>query len=127
MPVTWRIERSAVVITAVGDYAVHEFHHAIEEALTSPEFTPGMALLIDGRSSLEYSPDAELRERAERLAALRARGLAGMCAIVTRDEPLHLMLMRVIGDRLEQLGMQTAMFTDIDPAWRWLGQASPGG
>jgi hypothetical protein len=123
------LQQAGAIITVIGDYSVEEFRAALEESAASEFFRPGTAILFDGRASFGYFSREEIRDRADRVAALVKRGLAPRVALVIRDEPLRVGKARIMADRLVELELQSATFYDPAEATQWLraGAMSVGG
>jgi hypothetical protein len=123
MPVTWELRGLVLVVTLSGEYALTEGKQAVAEALADPAFRPGTTLLIDARRSLANPPAEEVRERAEWLASLTARGFAPRCAIVTSPEPFRYGLSRMLSTYADHAGLEIGLFASVEEATEWLGQS----
>jgi hypothetical protein len=121
VPVQWKLEQGVLLVTFIGDYPFGEFEAAVAEALRSPEFRPGTPILFDSRSSFKYPSTDALRSIAEWLASLRPQGLSARSATVTSRERLP--LMEQVARRFREADLETAIFTDLAEALRWLGTA----
>jgi hypothetical protein len=120
MPVDWKLERGVLLVTFMGDYPFAELKAAVGEALRSPEFKPDTPILFDSRSSLKYPSTDALRSIAEWLASLRPQGLSARSATVTSQERFP--LMERVAARYQEHGLETAIFTSMAEAFRWLGR-----
>jgi hypothetical protein len=125
MPVVWENRSPALIVTLIGDYSFAEVAAAVNEALADPGFTRGSSLLLDARLSEASPSSAELHARAGWIASLRSKGLASICALVPSQQPHRYGLARMLEMNIENLGFETNVFTDINPALEWLATKAP--
>lgn len=119
MPVSYRVDGGAVVITFTGTSAFDEVQRLLSLAASDPRLVPDMPVLIDARSCRDDVPQAVLQEQAKFVASLRGR-LGPRYAIVTGD-PLRFGLARMFEAYGELEGLEVAVFKDLADAREWLG------
>jgi hypothetical protein len=94
-----------LVVVLVGDSEGSELVRAIADGLAHAGHRPGVAVLLDTRSSLRYPNVEGLRVQAAQVAALRSGGLASHAAIVTAPTPHRRLLAQRFGEAMADHGM----------------------
>ena len=91
--------------------------------MSSPEFPPNPALLLDTRGATETLTLDQLRLRAIWIATLLSHRAGSRCALVVDARPHDYGLARVLTVFLESEGIKTEVFTTIGEARTWLTAA----
>jgi hypothetical protein len=82
MPVSWRITEGFVRLESSGPVGFAEWKAALDAALASPDYRPGMGILHDQRQ-LPDAPSTE--EGKSRAAYVVARGIRRWAVLVATD------------------------------------------
>jgi hypothetical protein len=107
---------------ALGDFSTDDFIEAGEAALALPDFKPGMPVLVDARASFAYASGEEMLKRVEWLVSVQHKGIARWCALVAATHRME--MMKRTAAKIEALGMEAAIFTQVDEAINWLRSLS---
>lgn len=114
---------STFVVQASGGVAYDEVKQLIGELQAHSQFSPGMRILVDGRTVSEPPSAAELRLLAGELKPLLDRGL-GAIAIVAESAPVYAAA-RMFGVFAQTVYARVGTFRDIDEGRRWLIAQQP--
>jgi hypothetical protein len=125
MPVKWETRDTVLVLSADGDYRAEELVQAVVEAMRAPAFRPGMFILFDGRQSRANISPSDIDWRVSWIASLPRMGFSSHFAVVVNDEVHRFGLARMLSLRLENEGVDLAIFHDADVAMEWLTGSIP--
>jgi flagellar biosynthesis GTPase FlhF len=106
----------------IGDFSTDDFIEAGEAALALSDFKHGMPMLVDARASFAYASGEEMLKRVEWLVSAQQKGIARCCALVTATHRME--MMKRTAAKIEALGMEAAIFTQVDEAINWLRSLS---
>jgi hypothetical protein len=118
MPVTWTIRDEFIVLGLIGDHSTEELKQAGTAAFASPEFRPGMSIVVDARSSFNDASHEDMQSRMEWLVSLRTKGISRHCAVVGTKDRIGMTML--IAARANALGMKVRVFTNLEEALSWL-------
>jgi hypothetical protein len=124
MPVTWQLQGSIVVISAVGEYPASELKHALVDAATDSHFHKGAPILFDARESQVNLLPNDVEQRVAMLRTLPDRGYANRAAVLLGSELYKFGIARMLQMQLEIHHFHLEIFRDRDEALRWLAQAA---
>lgn len=122
---TWSVDQGVLVLCTGAHFTTADLVAAFMAGVkANPELTT-VPVLFDNRGSAEAASPAEIRLRAERLAAY-AEVTVPRLAVLVSDE-LHYGLGRVASIYAGLAGLSVAVFGDADEAMAWLRGAEAGG
>jgi hypothetical protein len=119
MAVTWEFRDSVLVLKNLG-YGGQGTVAAVTEAISDPNFRPGLSLLFDMRMATDNPSSAEMRSRAKFLASLLPLGISHRCALVVGPRPRQYGIARMEAAHLEFQGLELEVFRDEEEALLWL-------
>ena len=125
MPIRYAIQDQTLIISATGHYDITDIARAVDAAITSPQFKPGIRLLLDWRASREAPRTSELPARWASLAAIKSL-FAPQVAFVASN-PADLERGRMFANFVRPHGFVVEVFTDTDEAQGWLDSHSDAG
>lgn len=125
LSVAWTISKDVITLTVEGP-ADDDLPTAIIAAMSSPDFPPNPAVLLDTRRSTENPNPDQLRLRAGWIASMLSRRHQSRCALVVGARPHHYGLARMLLVFLGTEGIHGEIFTTTSEALRWLTPAGGG-
>lgn len=105
-----------------GLVALETFLEQLQSTLDSPEFRPGMSILVDARSAAHHMGSADMARVARLLAVNQLRIAGGRGAIVVSQTVTYGM-MRMLQARVDSMPFAFSVFYDLQEALAWLGMA----
>jgi len=109
-----------VVLTGRDDLVADDIVAALERAYGDPQFAPGMNVLCDLRNARTDLTPGDIRRIVDFVSRHReARGLGRSAVVAGRDVDYG--MARIAQVHLEPLGVELAVFRDLQEAERWLG------
>jgi hypothetical protein len=125
VPIRYAIQDQTLVISAAGHYDITDIARVVDAAITSPQFKPGLSLLLDWQASLEMPRTSELPSRWTSLASVRSL-IAPQVAFVANN-PADLERGRMFANFVRPHGFVVEVFTDMDEAQGWLNSHRSAG
>jgi hypothetical protein len=121
MPVHYTLDGTLFRMDFEGSYTTEEVKQVFAAALEDPAFPEDARLLMDvtQSTSLASRPAEEIQGVADFLGPRAAR-VGNRCAIYAR-EPVKFGLMRMAQVFGETHGVETSVFSELEPALEWLG------
>jgi hypothetical protein len=119
MPIGLDIRDSVLFCELEGDCDLRGMTAVLEKALDDP-LTAGLPLLVDARRSERLASGDEINAWADRLVALRDKGLPARVGILPAMEPQRLGIARMAVQCLESRGMHSRVFLGFDSAVKWV-------
>jgi hypothetical protein len=118
MPVNYRIEEGLLILRVADRYDIMDVVRAFDAAATSPQFAPGLYLLLDWRDSQEEPARSELPSRWKSLDSVRSLFSPFVAFVATRPEDIR--RGQMFSAFVLAQGFTLEVFTDIDEAKGWL-------
>jgi hypothetical protein len=118
MPVSYSIEEELLIIRVSGRYDILDIAKTFDTAVTSPQFEPGLSLLLDWRDSEEMPAGSELPSRWASLASVKSLVSPRVAFVATR--PADIERGRMFAAFVGSQGFALEVFTDLEEAKRWL-------
>ena len=122
MPVLSEVQNSTFIVTLIGDLEGGQLIDAIVAGYSDPRFTVTSSILVDVRQSLANPSSEDMYQACKRILGPRPPGHRGKWAILVRNEPLRFGLGRMAAGRMGSLGVEMAVFTEMDAALRYLAR-----
>ena len=119
MPLLWTLDQGVLVLTVVGESTLAEARAVIGEAVVSPEFREGTAVVINSLDSATASvPDAaDIRGRIGLLSSLPSLGFERRIYLVVRlAEPVRFGLARQISQSVDPREVEIEVLGDLATA-----------
>ena len=126
MPVTYSVDRGVLAMVADESATAEDWTGAIDEALRSPGFRPGMALVADARRMARIPSTREVFIRVEFVTRLSKQGLISRWALVM-TEGVQFGMGRMAEAYAERSPSPFRVFTNVDEAMAWVQAGRAGG
>jgi hypothetical protein len=115
--VSWQIANGLVLLESDASESFEEWRAAIEEAVASRDYRPGMGLVHDLRRSTRIPPTGEVEARAYHAAGqMRAHAIRRWALVVTSDAAFGIVR---LAEMLAEKAVDIRAFRDPEDAEAW--------